>query len=257
MIKKSLNTLGDHAPKSEWLINFFDQGNAFFESNALGSVQLPFFTRFLTNAGLVERKRVTPFFHFIKQLGWENAEAWSYILVRLCYSNAQFRWYIQNLPVGSEMIDRKRIELRLFEAGVSHKDACSIIKAFGRIVNETPLGTRLHFGEVLMKGVSIIAIRRLRTVNTSPIPVLYSLYHYMEAENLHQTTLESLMDFSIAKKGMSRAQIFGMTGEELEKVVRYMLQNYSNYIYSNSPQNPISIILNRESFTANDILALR
>ena len=249
--------MGDHAPKNEWLITFFDQGNAFFESNTLGSVQLSFFTRFLTDAGLVEKKRVTPFFNFIKRLGWENAEAWSYILVQLCYSNAQFRWYIQNLPVGSEMIDRERIDRRLFEAGVSHKDASSIIKAFGRMVNETPLGKRLHFGEVQMKGVSIIAIRRLRAVDISPTTVLYSLYRYMEAENLNQTTLASLMDFKVLKNGMSPAQIFGMTGEELEQVVRYMLQHYSNYIYSNSPQKPISIILNRESFIADDILALR
>lgn len=256
MTKRSLNTFANHAPKKEWLICFFDQGSEFFENNSLGANQLVCFTRFLSDAGLIAKKKVTPFFNFIKRIGWENAEAWAYILVQLSYSNNQFRWYLHNLPVDSEIIDRARIERRLCDLGVSRMDACSIINAFGRIVNETPLGTRLHFGEVELKGKSIVAIRRKSSPEVSPIVILYSLYRYAEAEKVCQITLDSLMDFDKSRVGMSPVLLFGMTKDELANNIKSLVQNHNDYIYTTTAHNS-DIIIRTDLHNADDVLGLR
>ena len=254
--KKSLNTFADHAPKMEWLVNFFEQGNDFFDDNSLGSNQLPFFTRFLTDAGLVEKKKVTPFFDFIKEIGWETANAWGFILVKLCFSNPQFQWYVQNLPAGSAILDRSYLTGKLEAVDVSTKDAASIIKAFGRFVEETPLGTRLNFGEVEKKGKSITAIRRCKTVEVSPVVILYSLYRYAEAEEFRQFTLESFMDFTTESKYVGPAQIFGLASDELEAIVRGLSVKYSDYISSSFTHNLDKITIKIEEHTSDDVWKL-
>ena len=254
--KKSLNTFADHAPKMEWLVNFFEQGNDFFDDNSLGSNQLPFFTRFLTDAGLVEKKKVTPFFDFIKEIGWETANAWGFILVKLCFSNPQFQWYVQNLPAGSAILDRSYLTGKLEAVDVSTKDAASIIKAFGPFVEETPLGTRLNFGEVEKKGKSITAIRRCKTVEVSPVVILYSLYRYAEAEEFRQFTLESFMDFTTESKYVGPAQIFGLASDELEAIVRGLSVKYSDYISSSFTHNLDKITIKIEEHTSDDVWKL-
>ena len=254
-MKKSLNAFADHAPKMDWLISFFEQGDAFFEDNILGSNQLPFFTRFLSDARLVEKRKVTPFFDFIKSIGWESADAWAFILIQLCFSNAQFRWYISNLPANSAMIDRKYLEGRLQASDVSAKDSASIIKAFGRFAEETPLGTALNFGAVEKKGKSIVAIKRCKAPEVNPLVILYALYRYAEAEKVYQFTLESLMDFATPREGMSPAQIFGMTRDELEASVRGLSAKYPEYVASTFTHDLDKISL-RTEHNADDILTL-
>ena len=49
---KSLNTMSNHAPKTEWLVAFFEKGNEFFSEHNLGPEQISFFKRLLKDAGL-------------------------------------------------------------------------------------------------------------------------------------------------------------------------------------------------------------
>lgn len=48
---KSLNTMSNHAPKTEWLAAFFEKGNEFFSEHNLGPEQISFFKRLLKDAG--------------------------------------------------------------------------------------------------------------------------------------------------------------------------------------------------------------
>ena len=52
----SLNNFGDHAPKPEWIKNFFAADN-FIADNTLGVRQIAYFQYFLFNAQLLDRKK--------------------------------------------------------------------------------------------------------------------------------------------------------------------------------------------------------
>ena len=56
---QSLNTFLDHAPKIEWLKDFFDNPESFLENNQLGVMQIAKFRRFLYDAEFVNRKNKT------------------------------------------------------------------------------------------------------------------------------------------------------------------------------------------------------
>ena len=101
-MKQSLNTFADHAPKFDWIKNFFAAPDNFMQANSLGPNQFDFFKRFLFDAELVDRKTkaATEFTALVKKIGWTTATAWGLILVKLTYKNPQMRRYIKNLPVG-------------------------------------------------------------------------------------------------------------------------------------------------------------
>lgn len=99
---KSINTFADHAPKIEWVKNFFEQGNEFLSDNTLGPMQISMFKRFLSDSDLIVKAKTTPFFELITKIGWESEGAWGLILIQLAYKNPQIRWYIDHMPIGEQ-----------------------------------------------------------------------------------------------------------------------------------------------------------
>ena len=80
---KSLNTFADHAPKYEWVRDFYERGDEFFQNNSLGPMQISMFKRFLSDAQLAEKNKVTEFMLLTKRIGWESDSAWGLILIQL------------------------------------------------------------------------------------------------------------------------------------------------------------------------------
>lgn len=109
--RKSLNTFSDHAPKPEWLRDFFADPQVFLEGNSLGVMQIMRFKRFLFDAELVDRRdrSSTAFAAVVQRVGWDTSTAWGLILVNLVYNNPQVRWYVENFPLG-EGIARSVVE---------------------------------------------------------------------------------------------------------------------------------------------------
>ena len=54
---KSLNTFANHAPKPEWINDFFALGAEFLANNSLGPMQISKFKRFLSDAGLIAKNK--------------------------------------------------------------------------------------------------------------------------------------------------------------------------------------------------------
>lgn len=171
---KSINTFADHAPKIEWIQNFFEKGNEFFTDNTLGPMQISMFKRFLSDAKLAEKNKTTQFYDVVTRLGWESEEAWGLILVQLAYQNPQIKWYIDNMPIN-ETFPRQYLEDKLVEAEISPKDAKSILKAFKRLT-EIPLGYVINFGITENSGRQISSLRRCKSTLSSKLVLLYALY---------------------------------------------------------------------------------
>ena len=105
---KSINTFGTHAPKTEWLVEFFERKDEFLADNGLGPVQKPFFRRFLRDAGLIAEGKSLPLTDKLALLGWDSPTSLGIILSNIAY-NPQFTWYIKNIEVG-RFYTRKDLE---------------------------------------------------------------------------------------------------------------------------------------------------
>ena len=239
-MQQSLNTFADHAPKPEWLKDFFNDPKLFLESNNLGVMQITKFRRFIYDAELVNRKdkSVTKFAELVKKIGWNSATAWALILVNLVYNNPQMRWYVENLPVG-EGIAREVVEERLQAINVSAKDSKSIAKAFKRLC-EIPLGTELNFGEILTEGRNISTLKRTKARIDDGRIILYALYKFAEATNgCYQFSLSRLMN-EINSAGISPTKIS---------------TNYPNFVSATFTHDLEKISLAAEK-TSQDVLNL-
>lgn len=253
-IMKSINTFADHAPKNEWVQNFFEGGESFLADNSLGPMQINMFRRFLSDAKLIEKHKTTSFFDLTSKLGWESEETWGLILIHLAYHNPQIKWYIDNMSID-ETIPRQYIEDKLVENEVSAKDAKSIVKAFKRLT-ETPLGYVINFGITEESGRQIASLRRCKCSMSNEIVLLYSLYKYAEeCQGYYQFNLSTLMDPVIESKGISPVKIFGFEKDELEAMLRGLSAKYNDFIDADFTHDLDKIVL-RDYHTSVDVLDL-
>ena len=252
---QSLNTFSDHAPKPEWLKDFFVNPNSFLEDNNLGVMQVTKFRRFLYDAELADRKSkaATDFTEIVKKIGWDTATAWGLILVNLVYNNPQIRWYVENLPIN-EGIAREVVEQRLQAAEVSVKDSKSIAKAFKRLC-EIPLGTELHFGKTASDGSKLATLTRTKARIDDSRVVLYALYKFAEAtDGWYQFSLTRLMS-DTDSAGVSPSKIFGIDREEMQQFLNGLSTNYPDFINATFTHDLEKISLVAEK-TSQDVLNL-
>lgn len=96
---KSINTFADHAPKIEWIQNFFEKGNEFFTDNTLDLCKLACSNGFLSDAKLAEKNKTSQFYDVVTRLGWESEEAVGVILVPTGLSESANKVvYQDNMP---------------------------------------------------------------------------------------------------------------------------------------------------------------
>ena len=249
---RSLNSFADHAPKPNWVVDFFDRGNAFLEDNTLGPMQISMFRRFLSDAKLIVKNKTTSFYELVVKVGADSTIAWGLIYIQLAYGNPQIRWYVDNMDIG-EAWSKESIEDRLMAGDVSAKDARSITKAFKRLC-EIPLGTALNFGYATGKSVDSLA-RTKCNIDDDRV-LLYALYRYAEAcEEYYEFSLSRLMDTSARSVGLSPVKLFGFTEDEMESILNGLSSKYPEFINATFTHGLDKISL-RDDKTSDDVLAL-
>ena len=252
VMKNSLNSYADHAPKPEWIDDFFDGGKDFFVNHRLGPMQISIFKKFLTNAGLVVKEETTPFFDLVKKIGKMSDASWGLIYLNLAYNNVQIRWYIDNMQI-QEVYTRQSLEEILTAEGVSDKDARSIMKAYKRL-SETPLGTILHMGTT--NGKSVDTLSRTKCTLHDDRVLLYSLYRYAEAcQDYYEFSLSRLMNTSIDSAGISPVKLFGFTEDEMITMLNGLSAKHQDFINVTFTHGLDKISLNEDK-TADDVLKL-
>ena len=248
--KRSINALGAHAPKPEWIVSFFQGGDAFFEDNGLAAPQLLKFKGFLRDAGLTDNLHVTPFFDFIREIGWDTTSAWGLILCNLVAENPQFAWYVRTLELGRGYT-RKEMGDMLQTDGLNERSANLVVNAYRRLV-ATPLGTVLNFGYVTEDG----ALCRTKCALPDARVFLYGLFKFAEACGDYKAfTLRTLLDDGIERDGISPTQIFGVTRAEAEPLLRGLTARYPEFIDAAFTHDLEKITL-AEDRTAADVLEL-
>jgi phosphoadenosine phosphosulfate reductase len=248
-IMRSLNTMSNHAPKTEWFKKLFEKGNGFFTDHGLGPEQISFFKRFLKDAGIAEKNALTDFTDTILANGWDTATAMGLILINLVNENPQVDWYIRNLEIG-RVYDRKTVESMLVSFDVKPPVAKSICGAFKRLT-ETPLGTKLNFGYV--DGENLVRT----TCSVSDLRViLYALYKFAEKCNDHKEfTLNELLSDNIERDGVSPTRIFGLDREAMIPILLGLSASNPGFINATFT-NDLDKISLKDDKTSADVLEL-
>ena len=213
---RSLNNFGDHAPKQDWVRDFFSEPDSFLKTNRLSPAQQSKFKRFLYDAELVDRKsrRPTDFTSLAKKIGWNRATTWGLILVNLVCNNPQFRRYVKDFPINQE-IARADAEKNFQALGMSFRAARSIVNAYKRFCL-TPLSTELNFGMTTCIGNRLSTLKRTKGKVDDGRIILYALYKFAEANDRYQFRLSFLIN-ERDSAGVSPTKIFGIEREEMTR----------------------------------------
>jgi phosphoadenosine phosphosulfate reductase len=247
---KSLNTFSNHAPKTEWMKEFFERLTDFLENNTLGRVQKPFYKRFLKDAGLVEKNEATRFSEIGRSIGWNTDTFLGLMFVNLVANNPQMQWYVQTMDI-SRAYRRSEVEDNLTANSQSKDNISSIINAFKRLT-ETPFGTVLHFGYVTDEGD---LLRTKCSVPDSRV-VLYGLFKFAEKCNDYKEfTLTTLLNDGIDRDGVSPTRIFGLDRNDMTPMLLGLSARYPEFITASFTHDLEKITLSKDK-TSSDVLEL-
>ncbi|HWQ71748.1 MAG TPA: phosphoadenosine phosphosulfate reductase family protein [Desulfitobacteriaceae bacterium] len=247
---KSLNSFADHAPKIDWLIQYFDRKEAFFAEHSLGPMQIQKFKRFLKDSKLMDKNHFSPFADLVVNLGWESDVAQGLILTNLVNENPQIEWYVRTLDVGRRY-PRQNIEDMLTAITVKEKDAKSIVKSYKRLT-EIPLGTKLNFGHVTDEGDLVRTTCNL----SDPRVILFALYKFAEKCNDYKEfTLTTLLNDTIDRDGISPTRIFGLDREAMTPILLGLTAKYPEFINATFT-NDLDKITLKEDKNSADVLGL-
>jgi len=247
---KSLNTFSNHAPKTEWLKEFFERRTDFLENNSLGRVQKPFYKRFLKDAGLIEKNEATKFTVIGTAIGWDTDAFLGLMLVNLVSNNPQIEWYVQKMDYGKPY-RRSELEDSLSAAGQSKDNISSIINAYKRLT-ETPFGKVLNFGYVTDDGDLV----RTRCSVSDPRVVMYGLFKFAEKCNdFREFNLATLLNDSIDRDGVSPTRIFGLDRDDMTPLLLGLSARFPEFVIASFTHDLEKITLSKDK-TSSDVLKL-
>ncbi len=248
----SLNSYSHHAPRMEWIQQYFEFKNEFNENHTLGSQMYSFFKRFLRDAELLDETGFSETAALIDKLGVENEKSWGIIMVNLCYA-PQVQWYVTRVGFG-QTYSKALLASMMTEDGAKESWTNDIFSSLVRM-SELPLG-KTGIGEAIREKGRAVGLMRDVWENPVPEVILYSLYKFAEAcGDYYQFTLKTLMDDTIERDGVSPTRIFGLDRDEMIRILNGLAVNYPDFISVSFTLDLDNITL-RSDKTAGDVLKL-
>lgn len=224
---QSLNCFSHHAPKLDWMEQYFTFKNEFKDKNTLGSQMFSFFKRFLKDADLLDDNGFTRFAEIISDIGLDENLSWALMLANLAY-NPQIGWYICNISFG-ETMSKEYVCSMLVDSGADEKWVNDVWSSLARIL-DLPF-SHVGLGEIVKEKNKAVALYRTGWQVPDERVILYSLYQFSEkCGNFKQFTLTRLLDTSIESDGISPTQIFGLNRDTMEKILNGLTFNYPDLI---------------------------
>lgn len=195
--------------------------------------------------------------------------AWALMLCHLVYSPA-YNWFVNNLNQGVPYTP-EAIKLMLSEVMENDKSGLgkrNVVDALKVVLAKTPLGTSRIFAECDIAEKISTTGKETLTLNTlvrcawdAPVAevILYSLYKFAEAcGDYYQFTLETLLDDSIERDGVSPTRIFGLDRETMVRILNGLAVNYPEFISASFTLDLDTITLRPtgSELTSEDVLKL-
>ena len=251
----SLNSYSHHAPKLEWVNQYFTYKNEFDDNHTLGSQMYSFFKRFLRDAQLLDESGFSKTAEIIDSIGIDNDEAWGIIYVNLCYA-VQVNWFVNHVGFNLDY-SKGLLASMMVDDGAKESWTNDIFSSLVRLT-ELPLG-KLGFGNTIKEKNRAVAISRSSWDEPDAKVILYSLYKFAEAcGDYYQFTLETLLDDSIERDGVSPTRIFGLDRETMVRILNGLAVNYPEFISASFTLDLDTITLRPtgSELTSEDVLKL-
>ena len=251
MGQKSLNCYSTHAPKMDWIAQYFKYKNEFDYNHDLGSQMYSFFKRFLKDADLIDEKGFTRTAKIVERIGLDDLAAWGLILSNLAYT-PQIGWFIKSFGFN-ENISRGYATTLLIDCGTQERAANDIWRSYSRFI-DLPF-SQVGLGMPDRDSGKTSGFTRVPWLNPDPKVVLYALYKFSEAcGDYKQLSLTRLLNHEIESDGVSPTQIFGLDRKTMERVLSGLANNYPEFI-------SVSFVLDLDNInlkekTSEDVLAL-
>lgn len=248
----SLNSYSHHAPKMEWVEQYFELKNNFDDENSLGSQMYSFFKRFLRDSKLLDENGYSYTAEIVEKLGITSESAWGIIYTNLCYT-AQVGWYVKNTEVGQDYA-KKYLATMMIDSGAKESWTNDIFASLVRL-SDLPMG-EIGFGKAIKEKSRAVSISRNTWENPDPLVILYSLYKFAEAcGDYYQFRLSTLLDDDIERDGVSPTRIFGLSRETMIPILNGLTANYPDFITGTFSLDLENIML-RSDKTSKDVLEL-
>ena len=267
--------------REDWLDIYckYDGGIVFWDNGGDGYVvnkKKDAFKNFVLDAGLCiyDKKALgdkytkcvpTYFASIIKKLGAGNDTSWALILCNLVYTPA-FNWFVNAFVRGNSYTpDKVKVMLSdVMENDLKGLGKRNVLDSFKIFMAKTPLGTSRIFANCdidekktgLNEKITLNSFIRCSWENPISEVILYSLYKFAKAcGDYYQFTLETLMDESIERDGVSPTRIFGLDRETMVRILNGLAINYPDFISVSFTLDLNNITL-RSDKTAADVLEL-
>lgn len=249
----SVDEYGTHPVQMSWIEEFVEYKERFDEENTLGSAMLPMFKKFLRNAGIIEKNNSwNKLTQVLLNYGLSSEKVWALMLANLANSS-QVGWLINNLKFN-EYYTQAEIKNMLLETVTTKTGPGNVANSYRRMA-DLPF-SKIGFGNVIGTGKDGFIFNRTAWDNPVPEVILYSLYKFAEAcGDYYQFSLETLMDDSIERNGVSPTRIFGIDREEMVRILNGLSINYPEFISVSFTLDLDNITL-RDNKTSDDVLGL-
>lgn len=248
----SLNSYSHHAPKMDWIEQYFKFKNTFAENHSLGSQMYSFFRRFLRDSKLLDETGFSKTAQILDNLGLDSNVTWGIIYTNLCYA-PQIHWYVTNTTFNREY-QKAELGNLMIESGAKESWVNDIFASIVRM-SELPLGN-IGLGQVYKEKNRAVSITRYGWDNPDLLVILYSLYKFAEAcGGYYQFSLETLLDDSIERDGVSPTRIFGLDRDTMKRLLNGLSSQYPDFISASFTLDLDNITLHSDK-TAEDVLQL-
>lgn len=248
----SLNSYSHHAPRMDWINQYFKYKNNFDDNHTLGSQMYSFFKRFLRDSELLDETGFSETASVLDHIGLENEASWGILLTNLCYA-PQVQWYVTRVGFNQEY-SKPLLASMMIEDGAKESWTNDIFSSLVRL-SELPLG-RVGIGEATYEKNRATGLMRTAWEDPTATVILYSLYKFAEAcDEYYQFTLETLLDDSIERDGVSPTRMFGLDRETMIRILNGLAVNYPDFISVSFTLDLDNITL-RSDKTSKDVLKL-
>lgn len=244
----SLNSYSHHAPRMEWINQYFELKNEFDDNHSLGSQMYNFFKRFLRDAKLLDETGFSQTAQILEKIGLDNESAWGIMLVNLCYA-PQVQWYVNNIGFDKDY-SKSFLATLMVNDGAKENWTNDIFSSLVRLT-ELPLG-KVGMGVPIREKNRATGLIRYGWKEPVSEVILYSLYKFAEAcGGYYQFTLDNLLDDSIERDGVSPTRIFGLDKDTMVSMLNGLAVNYPDYISASFTHDLDNITLRSEKTSMN------
>lgn len=230
---KGINKYLSVGVDAEWINSFIDD-NSFEPGNRKTDVMYGF----MTDAGIVAKRKLTSFGELITRMGTSDANSWTLMLCNLAYTPA-FQWYIKNIPFNETYYERQ-LDIDMGE-DTTKKAKSEFWNGFKTILDTNEAFKEIGLGipDITVKQTtagekkSMNSLVRQPWQDPDPRVILYSLYKFAEAcGDYYHFTLRRLLDHDVDSAGISPTQIFGTDSDSMQQILIGLSINYPEFINS-------------------------